>query len=141
MRTNAGIDHQAAVMSGTSAQPAAANYIALSVATRAPAAADTFLTNDGTTISELWASGGGLNRAQAVYAHTAAAPNFTLTKTFTCNASDTASPVINKAGVLNAPATVAPTTTTGTLVYENAVTSPPTLLVGDAITVTETVNI
>src|SRR3954465_14187412 len=40
-------------------------YMGISVATRVYTAADAVLTNDGTTVSELWFSGGGLRRRLA----------------------------------------------------------------------------
>lgn len=127
LKTNAGQDFQARVMADTSsngtASYAAANYIALSTDGTAPAAGDTTLT------SEL--VGSGLQRAQATYAHTAGTNTYTLTKAFT--SSDGTSRTINKIGIFNA-------SSTGTLVFETAVSSPPTLVSGDQLTVTETVT-
>jgi len=127
MRTNAGSDFQAKVMADTSSTGtgayAAANYIALSTDATAPAASDTTLA------SELTAS--GLGRAQATYGHTAGAASYTLSKTFT--SSDATPRTINKIGVFNA-------SSVGTLVFETALTTPPTLVSGDQLTVTETVS-
>lgn len=101
-----------------------ADYIALTENATAPADSDTALAGELTA--------GGLGRAQATYAHTAGASTYTLTKTFT--SSDATARTINKVGVLNA-------SSTGTLVFETAVPSPPTLVSGDQLTVTETVTI
>lgn len=146
LRTNAGADHQSRVMADTSSNGtgsyAAANYIGLSEATLAPAATHTFLTQDGSTVSEIFgASNTGLSRQQATYAHTNGTTTYTLTKQFTMGASDGASRNIQKIGVFNAAVTAAPTTTSGTLAFTTAVPSPPTLVQGDQITVTETVSL
>ena len=125
MRTNAGIDFQSRVMLDTSSTGtgtyASANYIALTTDSTAPAAADTALT------SELTAS--GLQRQVATYAHTTGVNTTTLTKTFT--SSDATTRTIAKAGLLNAA-------TTGTLVFETAITSPPSLVSGDSLAITWT---
>lgn len=127
LRTNAGADFQSRVMADTASTGtgsyAAANYIALSTDATAPAAADTTLT------AEL--VGSGLQRQQAAYAHTGGATTFTLTKTFT--SSDGTTRQINKVGVFNAASV-------GTLVFETAVPSPPSLVSGDSLTITETVT-
>lgn len=130
MKTNAGNDFQARVMGEAAATGAgtgicrAADYIALSTDAGAPAAGDTAVTGE--------LSGSGLQRAQAAYAHTTGAANYTLTKTFT--SADATPRTINKVGVLNA-------SSTGTLVFESLVTSPPTLQSGDQLTITETINL
>lgn len=128
MRTNAGADFQSKVMADTSSNGtgayAAANYIGLSTDATAPAAGDTTLTGE--------LSGSGLSRAQATYGHTAGASSFTLSKTFT--SADATPHTINKIGVFNAASG-------GTLVFETALTSPPNLVLGDQVTITETVTI
>ncbi len=129
MRTNAGADHQVATSYGTSAQPAAANYIALTANSTAPAAGDTTLTGEITT------GGGGLIRAQATYAHTNGTNTATLTKTFTANGSDSLPVTLAKIGVFNA-------SSSGTLVFETLL--PATAVMsqsGDAATITETVTV
>jgi hypothetical protein len=131
MRTSAGADFEALVLSGASngtGTSAPANYIALSTNTTVPAATDTTLAG------ELNNAGGGLNRAQATYAHTAGTSSYTLTKTFTANSSDGASNTIEKIGVFNAASS-------GTMFLETAVPSPPTLVAGDQLTITENVSI
>lgn len=128
MRTNAGADFQAQALSTTGAQPAPATYIALTANATAPALTDTTLTGEITT------GGGGLVRAQAVFAHTTSATTYTLTKTFTANGSDSLPVTLAKEGVLNAASV-------GTLVWESLFPQTATLAaVGDACTVTVTVS-
>lgn len=132
MRTSGGADFQARVMSDTASTGtgsyAAANWIALTANTAAPAAGDTALTG------EIATAGGGLLRAQAAYAHTLGTNTYTLTKTFTGNASDVYPVAIAKIGVLNAA-------TVGGLVFETLLNAVATLNAsGDAVTVTETVT-
>lgn len=130
MKTNAGNDWQSRVMGDAAAAGAgtganrAADYVALTEDATAPAAADTTLTTELTTF--------GLGRAQATYAHTAAAASYTLTRAFT--SSDSTTRTIRKAGVFNA-------SSAGTLVFESAVPSPPVLVSGDQVTITETVTL
>lgn len=120
-------------------------YIGLSTNATAPAVTHTFLDNGAAAISELWATSGGLDRAQATYAHTAAtggAGTYTLTKIYTANANDGASNTIQKVGVFCHNVVAAPTTTTsGTMLFSTAVTSPPTLVSGDQLTITETITL
>ena len=130
MRTAAGRDFQSNVMGGGALAGAGtgamrpADYIGLTENATAPADADTALAGE--------LSAGGFARAQAAYAHTAGATNYTLTKTFT--SSDGTARTINKIGVFNAAAA-------GVMAFETAVPSPPTLVSGDQLTITETVNI
>ena len=129
MLTNAGKDMIAAQIAGTSAQPAAANYIALTANSTSPSASDTTLTGEITT------GGGGLVRAQATYAHTNGQSTFTLTKTFTANGSDSLPVTIAKIGVFNAASS-------GTLAFETLLSATATLTAsGDALVVTETVTL
>ncbi len=124
-----------------SAGQAPAWYIGISVTNTTPLIADTFLNNAG-SISELWAAGGGLNRARATWAHTTAAASYTLTKQFTMAAADGSSLTLNKIGVFSAQVTAAPSAaTSGPMLFETAVPSPPTLVPGDQVTFTETVSI
>lgn len=117
-------------------------YFGLSTATRAVNAADTFLTNDGTTISELWASGGGLNRSRATYSHTTGAASYNLSKTFQAVAADGSSVQTNKMGTFQHQVTAAPTTTTsGGMWSEDLIPSAPTLIPGDSVAVTCAVSI
>lgn len=129
MLTNAGRDLIAAAVYGTSAQPAAANYIALTANSGSPAAGDTTLTGEITT------GGGGLIRAQATYAHTAGTATATLTKTFTANGSDSLPVTIAKIGVFNAASS-------GTMAHETLLAATATLSAsGDACTITETITL
>src|SRR4051812_45332787 len=128
--TNAGRDHAAACVYSTSAQPASANYMAVSANTTAPSAASTTLPGEITTAS------GGLLRAQATYAHTGGTATVTLTKTFTANGSDSLPVVLAKVGVFNAAVSG------GTLEHETLLSATSTLTVsGDACTVTETITV
>lgn len=99
-------------------------WLALSTNATGPSASDTTLAG------ELTAS--GLQRAVATYAHTASATTYTLSKTFT--SADGTPRTIEKIGVFNCSGTV------GRMVFETAVTSPPVLVSGDQLTVTETVT-
>jgi hypothetical protein len=125
---------------------APAMYLGLSVATRALNAADAFLTNDGSTVSELWATGGGLNRAIAAWAHTTGATSYTLTKTFTANSNDNGNAVttVHRVGAFNALVDAAPTTTTSGPMFTETDLNADAVLVpsaGDQTTVTETVTV
>lgn len=115
-----------AILSGGAPAP----YIALSTNATAPSATDTTLAG------ELNNASGGLNRARATYSHTLGTASYTLTNTWTANSNDGASNTINKIGVFNSPKAV-----TGILTFETAVPSPPTLVSGDTIQITETINI
>jgi hypothetical protein len=129
MRTNAGTDMMAAQISGTSSQPAAANYLALTANNTTPAASDTTLSGEITT------AGGGLIRAQAVYAHTTGTSTYTLTKAFTANGSDSLPVTVAKLGVFNAASA-------GTMAFESAISPTATLSAsGDALTITSTVTL
>lgn len=132
LRTAAGRDFQSRVMGDTASTGtglyASASYIALTENGDAPADGDTSLTG------ELNAAGGGLNRAQAIYAHTAGATNYTLTKTYTMNANDGGARTPRKMGVFNAAAA-------GTMPFSSLIPTPPGMVPGDQLTVTETVNI
>lgn len=129
MITNAGKDLVAAAIGTTSAQPAPANYLALTANSTSPSASDTTLTGEITT------AGGGLVRAQATYAHTTGQSTYTLTKTFTANGSDSLPVTIAKIGVFNA-------SSSGTLAFETLLTTTATLSAsGDALTITETVTL
>jgi hypothetical protein len=128
MLTNAGRDMIAAQVLGTSAQPAAANYIALTANSADPVATDTTLTGEITT------AGGGLIRKQATYAHTGGTSTATLTATYTANGSDVLPVTVAKIGVFNA-------STSGTMAFETKPSITATLSAsGDATTITETVT-
>lgn len=130
LRTSAGADFQSRVMGDTASTGtgsyASATFIALTANATAPAAGSTTLTGEIVTA--------GFTRAQAAYAHTAAASTYTLTKTFTAQAADV--PVtVAKIGVFNA-------VTVGTLVFETLLSATaPVTATGDQVQVTETVTI
>jgi hypothetical protein len=122
LRTTAGASFQANQMSGTVA--AVANYIAVTANATAAAAGDTTLTAEETT--------NGLARAAGTFAYNAGGPNYTLSKTFTYSGG---SPItLAKAAMFNA-------SSAGTMVFEAVFGSTATLVNGDQITVTWTVNI
>lgn len=117
-------------------------YLGMSTSSAAPSASHTFLDNGSGSISELWASGAGLNRSRATYAHSAAATSYTLSKTFQAVSADGASNQIQKIGIFSAQVTAAPSSTTsGPMLFESSVPNPPTLISGDSVALTETVNI
>ena len=103
-------------------------WMALTTDATAPAATDTSLA------SEL--SGSGWTRAQATYAHTTGASTYTLVKTFT--SADGTARTINKMAIFNAASNAG---TPAQMVFESAVPSPPVLVSGDTVTITETVTI
>lgn len=109
MLTNAGVDLHASAGYNTAAQPAAANYVAITANTSNPAAGDTTLAG------ELAAAGGGLIRKQGVYAHTNGTASVTVTAVFTGNANDSYPVVAAKAGLFNAASS-------GTMAHESKLT-------------------
>jgi hypothetical protein len=126
--TNGGRDALHAQHLGTSAQPAAFNFVGLTANATAPAAGDTTLTGEITT------AGGGLPRKQVTYAHTGGTNTSTLTGTFTANGSDALPVTVAKIGVFNA-------VTGGTLGYETLLNATATLTIaGDNVAVTDTIT-
>ena len=127
-RVAAGRDFQSRVMGDTASTGtgiySSANFIALTENATAPADSDTVLAGELTS--------GGFTRAIAAYAHGAGTSTYTLTKTFT--SSDATSRVLQKIAVFNA-------LSGGTMVFETAIPSPPTLVSGDQVALTETVTI
>jgi hypothetical protein len=117
-------------------------WMGISVATRAFNAADQVLSNDGTAISELWFSGGGLRRQMAAWAHTNGTATYTVAKTYTANGSDTLPQTIAKVGLFQHGVTAAPTTTTsGMMLFNTNLASTATLsAVGDNVAITDTVT-
>lgn len=118
-------------------------YMGISVATRAFNAADTVLTNDGSTVSELWFSGGGLRRRLASWAHTGGTATYTVSNTFTANGSDTLPQTIAKVGIfqhyVNATVT---TSNSGIILFQTVLSSTATLSAsGDNVAITDTVTI
>ena len=125
MRTTVGDDWQSAQMAGVPG--AAGKHMALTGNTVAPAKADTVLTG------EFAAAGGGLIRVLAAYAHTAGSSSYSLSNTFTMNASDGSTATPAKLGIFTA-------LTGGLLVFESAIPSPPAMVPSDSVAITETVN-
>ncbi len=127
LRTFAGRDLQARVLadpgSTGTGNYAPANFVAFTEDPAVPAEGDT------TLVGEL--TGGGLQRGQATYAHTAGALTYTLTRSVT--SSDPTARKLNKVGVFNAP-------TGGTMMFETLVPSPPTIVSGDSVTTTSTIT-
>ena len=122
LRTNAGANWQADLMSDTVTPPvnAQGNWIALSNDATAPAATDTTLT------SEIALN--GLSRAQATYAHTANATTYTLAKTFTATGTQAS----QKTAIFTA-------SSSGTMCFENTFTQV-TVNNTDTLTITWTIN-
>lgn len=122
-------------------------WMGLSVATRADAGTnpgDAFLSNDGTTISEIFgAAQTGLSRQLAAYAHTAGTNTYTVQNTFTQGASDPGSSAIAKAGVFVHGANATPTTTTtGVILWNTNLASVATLsAIGDNVQITDTITV
>lgn len=121
-------------------------WMGLSIATRAFNAADAFLSNDGSTISEL--SGTvqvGLSRQIAAYAHTSGTTTYTIANTFTVGAGDSGllPATIAKVGIFAHGANAAPTTTTtGVLLFNtNLGTTATVSLTGDNVQITDTVTL
>lgn len=104
---------------------APAAWIGLSSDATSPTSADTTLTSELTT--------NGFARAVGTYAHTAAASTYTLQKTFTASGTAT----INTQALFSG----ATSTSGGVMPFKAAVTSPPTLVSGDTLTVTATITI
>lgn len=130
MRTSSGRDFQGRVMGNSTVTGAGtgtmrpADFMALTENATAPVDADTALTG------ELTAS--GFQRVLATFAMTAGASTYTLSKTFT--SADATARTINKVGIFNAA-------TVGTLVFSTLVPSPPTLVSGDMLTVTSSIQL
>lgn len=128
LRVDAGKDFQSRVMgdsasNGTGAY-APGRFMAVTETATAPAAADTAL------VGELTA--GGFIRVAAAYAHVAASSTYTISNSFT--SADATTRTLQKIGIFNA-------LTVGTLVFETAIPSPPALVSGDIVAITETVTI
>ena len=119
--TTAGKDFIAAQIGSTSPGANGANYIALTNTAITPAAGDTTLSGEITT--------NGLARAQGTYAHTAGQNTFTVSKTFTATATQSA----QAAGLFTA-------SSAGTMMAENTFTSV-TLNNGDQLTLTWTITL
>lgn len=95
------------------------------------------VATDTTLSAEYAVAGGGLIRQAATYAHTLGTNTYTLTATFTVNASDTGLPrTITGIGTFDTL-----TSSTGVMLHETALSATATLsAIGDALTVTQTVT-
>lgn len=123
LRTTAGIDWVADVLADSGAQPAAADYIAVSDDNTAPVVGDTTLA------SELAVD--GLSRAQGTYAHTAGVTSYTVEETFTVTGGPH---TVYKAALFNAAAA-------GTMPFAALFASAAIVNASDTLTVTWTINI
>ncbi len=122
LRTTVGADWQSNVM-GADTQPVAAQFIALTTNSAAPAAGDTTLATEITT--------GGLGRAEGAYTHTNGTTSYKISYTFTASATHTA---VAKAGMFTA-------ITAGTMVFTTLLSSTATLASGDTLTIEWSVNL
>lgn len=102
-----------------------AMFLAITADATAASSADTTLT------SELAAN--GFSRMLGTYSHTAAASTYVLTAIFTCTGGST---TINKYAGFGSMVAA-----TGVMPFESLVPSPPTLVSGDQLTLTDTITI
>jgi len=98
-------------------------FIGLTTDTASPSASDTTLASELST--------NGMSRALATYAHSAGAGSWTATKTFTATGTTGA---IHKAGFFTAKSS-------GVMVFETVLNADASLLNGDQLALTWTVNI
>lgn len=138
--TKAGRDAVLTGMFGTSSRPEAFNYIGWTEDNTAFSESESLSTATQLPGTEVWKAGGGLNRAQAVYAHSTGTKSATLVLTFTANGSDTLPFKGFKFGVFNA-ARPSVTLPVGEMAIETKVTETPFLSSGDKATVTETLEV
>jgi hypothetical protein len=127
-RVATGRTFQAKVMGDTASNGtgtyASACYLAVSANTTAVVDGDTALTGEVTT--------GTLARAQALFAYTAGASSYTLSKTFTSDQTI----VLGKLGVFQVV-----TPATGNAVFLTLISPTASLISGDQCALTETVNL
>jgi len=138
--TTVGKDWIAPQLGSTSPGGNGANYIALSTNTKAPAASDTCIsTTDGGTTSAEITDGNGLARAQGTYAHTGGNSNFTVSKTFSATGTYTA---VHRAGLVTGTASgdTCAGGNDGSMIAQTAFSNDVTLVSGDSLAVTWTVN-
>lgn len=127
--TNAGRDALHAQHIGTSTQPAAFFYGALSANSGSG-----FGATDTTLAGEITTAGGGLVRGSMTYAHTTGTNTSTLTKTWTANGSDSLPVTVASWANFNA-------SSSGTMAEEDALNTSATLNIsGDSLTVTFTLT-
>jgi len=129
VKTNQGNDYAAAQLGGSPSAANVAKYVGLTANGTAPAAGDTSLTG------EIATAGGGLVRKAGTYAHTTGAASYTITTTFTANASDALPVTVAKRGIFDQASA-------GALVFETLVSPSATLsAAGDQLTLTDTVSL
>lgn len=104
----------------------AARFIGLTTDASAAASGDTALTSEATT--------NGLTRALGLYAHSNGVASYTLAKTFTASGTFTA---VHRAGLFTASTNAAG----GIMVFETVLNADASLVSGDSLAVTWTVNI
>ena len=127
--TNGGLDYASAQLGGSPSSSNVAVNMALTSNAGPPAGSDTVLA------SEYNHTSAGLNRKASTYAHTVGAGTYTLSATFTANASDTLPFTANMMGVFTQ-------LSGGTLVLETAVSPPITWNAsGDQGTIVDTVSV
>lgn len=109
---------------------APATWMALTANNTSPTVGGSSTTLSG----EITTAGGGLIRALATWAHTSGTNTYTLTNTFTANASDSLPVTLAKIGIFNAQ-------NGGRLLFETLLSSTATLSsIGDNVAITETVT-
>lgn len=101
-----------------------AYWMAVTENATAPAIGDTALAGELTAF--------GFARIPATYSHTAGAASYALAKTFV--SSDATTRTLQKIGVFNA-------SNNGRMLFETAIPSPPVLVSGDSVAITDTVQI
>ncbi len=124
MRTAAGRDHQADVQSNPASNGtglyAPAAFMGVTANATAPADADTALTGEITT--------GTLARGVTIFARTAGASSYTLTRTLTSDQTI----VLAKFGLFTA-------TTAGRMAFSTLITPTAGLVSGDQVTITDSI--
>jgi hypothetical protein len=126
MRTNAGLDYQAGIMgnqvsTGTGAF-ASACWLGVTADTGTPVATDVTLTAEVTS--------GTLARGQTVYAHTNGTNFYTQTRVLTSDQTI----VLAKAALFNAASS-------GTMVFEQLLNAPVSMVSGDQVAITTTISL
>lgn len=131
MITNAGKDFVAKQLGGAASATAVGKWVGITANATAPAAGDTTLTGEITT------AGGGLIRQAGIYAHTNGTASYTITSTFTANASDALPVTIAKRGIFDQLAIG------GALIFESLLTPSTAVLsaINDSLTLTDTVSV
>jgi hypothetical protein len=119
-------------------------WMGLSTSTAAAVSTNAYLSQTGTSVSEIWNSGGGLNRAMSSSAHTVGQSTVVLTKTFTTTTADPGTSTVTTMGVFQHAVNAAPTTTTtGMMVYNTALSANAVLTNNgtDNVQITDTITV